>query len=104
MNLLSYKKVTTSRLVSELARELSLNYSQQDRLSNFINSNYLVVEFTKKQKSNIFIRLTAPFFILFLILVFLLMPLRWLTKGKASYEYSGWVIRTVGKWKSLLNF
>ncbi len=105
MNLTNYESVSYYKVANDIRKELNLNYNQEEQIKDLLQySPYQVVMRRKKQKQNPLIRLTAPFYFIYYLLLFLTMPFKWLFTGKNGYSMDSWIVKSIQWWKTKLNF
>ncbi len=105
MNLTDYEKVSYYKVAKDIREELKLDWSQEEKIKDLLQYNYYdIVMRRKKKNQNPLIRLTAPFYFIYYLILFFTMPFKWLFTGKNGYSMDSWVVKSVQWWKSKLNF
>ena len=105
MDLLRYRKVDHYKVARDIANYMNMGPKDQQHLEDFIQVNpYTWVLFEKKKPSHFLWRLSGIPYIIVYFLLFICIPAKWLFTGKAHYDYEGFIIRSLKKWKERLNF
>jgi hypothetical protein len=105
MNLTNYEKVSYYKVAKDIKEELNLNWSQEEKIKDLLQySPYEIVVRKKRQKQNPLIRLTAPFYLIYYVILFCTIPFKWMFTGKSGYSMESWVVKSIQSWKTKLNF
>lgn len=106
MDLIKYSKVEPEVLANELKDSLGLDIEKGREIEDYFRyKGYYVVYKPKTKKVNILLRMSAIFYFIYIFILILFMPLKWLYNGELHYKYDGGIFAKVAqKWKALLNF
>lgn len=104
MNLFYYKEINARRVVDKIKESeyLSLSPYQLGKITEILE-DFHVFEFdgVPSRKTSVYVRLTAPLYLLCWLLLILFMPVKWVFTGD-RYKYDGKIVSGMSKWKDAL--
>ena len=102
MDLLGYNKVSPKTVADELAKELKLDWSANEKIKDYLDDNYTIVDFRRRKKSNFLFRITGIFYLLLLLILLIWMPFKWILTGNAYYKFDSRFYRFRKAWADKL--
>lgn len=105
MNILNYKRIEYSIIATKIQEHLKLSWDDKVKLESYLRrSDYEIVSFDKPMTCHPVLRFTAILYVIFSIILFISIPLKWIFTGKAKYDHNSLPIRIVKAWKKMLGF
>lgn len=105
MNFCRYKRIYDFEVIRQIEKRMELTAYQKEKIRDVINDlPFQFIAFDPPDKANFFIRLTAPFYLLYWVLLVITMPLKWLFTGTTYYQHDGKVLSLLRNWYKRLGF
>lgn len=105
MEISRYTKASKFEFIKSIDEEIKLTNLQREKLDDFLQYyEYIILKRDAKIKQNSLIRLTSPFYLLSILLIFISMPFKWLLTGTSQYKRDSKFVTFMYKWKNILNF
>jgi len=105
MKLTNYREVNPFRVAQGL-HKIMKDYPNDDaRLRDYIDDNYTILERVKPTPTKPYIRLTIPFYLLFVIVVVgVILPIKWLVTGSYYVKDKSLIQKVYLSWQKKLGF
>jgi len=100
MDIISWRKVDSHDVRKEIEMRMELSVYQREKIIDCLDTlPYRFVEYKKPKKAPVLFRLTAPFYFIFVIIIHLYRPIKWIFTGNSYFEHDGKLVKFFTAWK-----
>ena len=103
MDLFRFREIDAYTIADEIVKKCKLDWSYRNKVEDALRG-YRVVKFHKRGKSNVFIRLTAPLYLLMFLILVVCMPFKYIITGSVYYKWDSKALKFYRAWKEWLGF
>jgi hypothetical protein len=98
MKLFNYKKANNYDVAKVIGKKMELTDYQKEKLPDVIQDLPYLILVINSEKSQPVYRATAPFYLLWAVMLMCFMPLKWIFTGKGYYKYESRVMKFTSAW------
>ncbi len=104
MNLLKYRKLKPHEIKNVLNEYIDLTDYQKEQLSEINHYPFEIIKYEEPKTVNLLWRLTVFFYLMFVIYLYLAIPIKWLFTGNIYYSTNSSIYKFFAKWHKKLGF